>query len=243
MALIQILGYIFESVAIISGVIAAITAIHRDPKYRANQLMASSMIFIALYAFLIMLYDISFFQTGNPKIIYFSYPQAIIAIVGASIFLFLTMQTIINSSHWLAVWWHWGIHIIILVIFGILVNVVDFITIIESENVDTQINLWVLAIVVILLLYYLSQSIWTTYVHGIKKSHGNSKKKLIIFESGLIIDFIAIFVNVLSQMASNISTGQILDLIFFGLIAVGNVIYSVSFILPSANLKACIDCD
>lgn len=243
MVFIQTLGYIFEAVAIVSGIIAAIMALKRDPSYRANQLMFISMIFISLYVSLIMLYDVVFFQTGNPSIIFFSYPQAIISIVGASIFLYLTMQTIIKSSHWLSIWWHWGIHVIILVVFGVILNLVDFITInTESEAVDTQISLWVMGVVVLLILFYLTRSIWITYAHGIKKSTENSKKKLWIFEVGLLVDYLAIFVNVFSQITTSVQTGQILDVVFFGLIAVGNILYSISFLIPSSNLKACIEC-
>lgn len=243
MGTLQILGYIFESIALISGGIAAYFAIQRDPKKRVNQLMAIAMVSITLYILFIMIYDVVFNLTNNPQIILISYPQAIISIVASSIFLYLTMQTITRSSLWLNTWWHWGIHVIILFIFGIVINVVDFISINIAENVDTQISYWVLAIVVFLVLFYLSQSIWIIYKHGIQKSTGRSRQKLQIFAYGLFCDFFSIFVNIAAQITSNQVFGQTMDVVFFGMIALGNVIYSISFSLPSEKGTSCITCD
>ena len=238
----QIIGYIFEFVAIIAGVIAGYSALKKDPKYKVNQLMAAAMFSLALYVTFIMLYDIVFYITGNPSIVYISYPQALVFIIAGAMFLYLSMEAILKSTEWLKIWWHWGIHLVLLIGFAIVINIVDFIDILESESVDTQINIYILGVVILIVLYYLITSFYITYFHGIRKTTNTTQKKLKIFEIGLLIDILAVFVNIYSQITTNETMSPILDMIFFAMIAIGNIIYSIGFLLPSEDSKACIKC-
>ncbi len=239
----QYLGYIFEGISVLSGIIAGISALKKDPKYRINQLMASALFFMAFYVGFIMLYDIVFFETGNPNIIYISFPLALVCIVAASMLLYLSMKCITDSTDWLKTWWHWGIHLIILILFTIFITIYDFIEINTSEVVDTKMNPYVLGIVILIVLFYLIQSIFITYTHGIRRTGGITQKKLVIFEMGLLTNLVAVFVNIFSQLTENVIAGQILDVIFFGFLAVGNILFSIGFLISPSETKACLQCD
>jgi hypothetical protein len=124
----------------------------------------------------------------------------------------------------------------------IFINIIDFITILESESVDTQINIYVLGVVILIVLYYILTSLYITYIHGIRKTTNSTQKKLKIFEIGLVVDLLSVFVNIYSQITTNETMSPILDMIFFGMIAIGNIIYSIGFLLPSEDSKTCIKC-
>ncbi|MHA1520775.1 MAG: hypothetical protein ACTSRK_11385 [Promethearchaeota archaeon] len=221
----QLLGYIFEITAIVAGILTALIIFSKKSKYLANTFMAFGNLFIGLYVAFILVYDI----IGKTWAIQTFLPIAMTCILIGTLMLFFSMLCIIKSDKWFDDWYHWVPYVLIVIAYAIyILTNKNFITILDTEVVNTQIDLIPLGILVVLLLFFLGASEYVVIFFGIKKTEGDSRKKMNLFSTGIIFGIIAILINVVSQIMAEGTLGEILDVIFFGTLAICVVLLSIA---------------
>ncbi len=221
----QILGYIFEITAIVAGILTAIIIFSKKNKYLANTFMAFGNLFIGLYVAFILAYDI----IGEPWAIQTFLPIAMCCILIGTLMIFFSMMCIVKSEKWFDNWSRWVPYVLIVIAYGVyILTNKNFITILETEVVNTQIDLIPLGILVVLLLFFLGASEYVVIAFGIKKTEGDSRKKMKLFSTGILFGILAIIFNVVSQIVAEGALGEIFDVLFFGVLAVCVVFLSIA---------------
>jgi hypothetical protein len=204
--------------------------------------MALATTLIGSYLFTIFIYD--YFTPDLTSIFpsLFLKMGMIFALIGGTLFYF-TMQCMVNSTSWFSVKMRWIPYILIdlaAIIFFIAVPLIDTFELNPNPDffqgrVNVQIFMGPLIVMVVLLFYYILSSIFYLQGHGIKKAEGTSKRKMVIFQTGLIIFLIAMFVNASSQFVSG-TVGIVLDVIFLGMVSIGLAFLAASLLYtPKSN--------
>ena len=126
-------------------------------------------------------------------------------------------------SLFLLIWNHY--------IFGGIVTRSDWVTVLSYQPVDTQLYIFVLIPLIILLFVFLISSTLTIYTYGVKKTEGLRKHNMQRFLAGILIAICGVIINVLGQIPpiggislGTITLSQILDLVFFAVIAVSVIV-------------------
>jgi hypothetical protein len=225
--LLQVLGYIFELIGFLAGIIIAVAVLKRDSEYAGNRMMALAAILIGMYPGGILIYDI----IGTDLVIEIFLRVAIISMLFGGLSLFITMQIMVHSSAWLKFKERYVPYTIGLIVFAVWIIITDFITIIHTTGtVNTQTDPLPLMLMVLVIVFFLLLTMFDLYLHGIKKAQGVQKKKMTIFFSGLAICFLAIILTVASNLTSNVDLGAILDVFFFMVLAIGMVVMMLGFV-------------
>ena len=221
----QILGYIFEIIAIVAGILTAILIFAKKSKYLANIFMAFGNLFIGLYVAFILAYDI----IGEAWAIQTFLPIAMCCILIGTLMIFFSMLCIVKSDKWFDIWYRWMPYVLIVIAYGVyILTNQNFITILDTEVVNTQINFVPLGILVGLLLFFLGASEYIVIVFGIKKTEGDTKKNMKLFSTGTLFGILAILFNVVSQIVAEGVLGELFDVLFFGVLAVCVVFLSIA---------------
>jgi hypothetical protein len=233
MATLQTIGYIIEAITILAGVISIYYVLRRNRKYLGNVMMASSIGCVTLYIFSITVYDIFLPITENEIWVDIFLPIAMFAIVSAGMFMFFTMMTMTKGAWWVKNLKKSGIYIAVVAAWGIFIlsQGWKYIWVDDYEIVDTGQNLFLKIILGVVLLFFIVGSIILTYKSGIKKTDGITKKKLIRFEIGLCIMLFALIFNIVKGfVGGGPNVGGILDMIYFGILAGGTVVFAISIL-------------
>lgn len=223
----QIIGYIFEIIAIVAGLLTATYIFVKRAKYLGNIFMGLGNLFIGVYVLFILLYD----YIGEAWAILTFLPIAMCCIMLGTMFVFFSMMCFVNSDKWFKIWYHWLPFIAISAAYSIyILTNQTFIEILDTELVNTKLDLIPLAILVVILLFYLGSSEYLVVVHGIKKTTGSSKQKMKRFSGGIIVGIIAILINILSQILANETIGTSLDVLFFATLAICVILLTLAII-------------
>ncbi|MBD3353212.1 MAG: hypothetical protein GF364_17160 [Candidatus Lokiarchaeota archaeon] len=223
--MLQQLGWFFEALGTLAGIIAAVFVLRKNKRYIGNILMAISLILISSYIGAILIYDLAL----NAIVIQILYRIAISSLLVGTMLLYFTMQIMVHSSTWLdnkKKIIPWIIAVIGFIIWIIIDEVVD---IVDIETANTQIRLMPLLVLVLFILVFLITSIVDLYLHGIRKIKRERKMHMIIFLTGLIICLISIGISIASQIVSDVETGQLLDVIFFAVLSLGMIVVAIGF--------------
>ncbi len=234
MAVLQWLGYVFEAIGFISGLIMAYFVIKQNPKYIGNKLMALSALGIAGYIGGIFLYDV----IATERAIQILYRIAMPFILIGAISMYYTMQIMVHSSSWLRQTWKKIVPVLIIGAFTVYISIADVIEVNSLEVVDTTLDLFPLLFVSFWVLGLILASIIDLYLHGIRKMKGQSKKHMLIFMAGLIINLFALILTVISNLISNAEIAAIFDVLFFLVLAIGTGFMSFSFIQKARAVKS-----
>jgi hypothetical protein len=118
---------------------------------------------------------------------------------------------------------------VIIFIYGVAICFIDFLEILPGDQVNTQTsNMIPLYILIAGVVYFIVYSMVGLYKYGINKSEGVRKKKMITFFSGLAVSMLAVVINVLSNILPD--PLGILDVIFFGVLAIAMVVMTFGFV-------------
>ncbi len=229
--MLQELGYIFELLGTIAGFLMAFYVLRQNKKYIGNQLMAASTIFISFYIGSIFIYDV----VATELAVQIFYRIALISIMLGASFMYFTMQVMVHSSSWLRKRYNYIVPILIIIGFAIYLILTDFITIINLDMVDTQIDLIPLATVSLWVLVFLIASIVDLYLHGLRHAKGKTKKNMTIFMAGLLINLLAIVFTIIANLITNPEVGTLLDVLFFLTLAIGMGVMTFGFVKKRKN--------
>ncbi|MHA1111066.1 MAG: hypothetical protein ACTSRE_08175 [Promethearchaeota archaeon] len=226
--LLQILGFIFEGIGLIAGITIAIVVLKRDLRYVGNQLMATAMFLLGLYMGAILFYDIVYPIVKLDWIIQTFYRICVIALFFGTMFLYFSTKVMSQSSAWLTKK-NTIPYALTILAYSIMIWFIPFLTIVSGDQVNTQTEImWPLYILIAGVAYFIVLSMIGLYRFGISKSEGSHRKKMIIFFSGLAVSMLAIVINVLSNILAD--PLGILDIIFFGVLAIAMITMTFGFI-------------
>ncbi|TFG20990.1 MAG: hypothetical protein EU530_01485 [Promethearchaeota archaeon] len=230
----QLLGFIFEGIGLISGIIIATVVLKKDSKYVGNRLMAAAMILLGVYMGSILSYDILYpiFPTQD-WIVQGLYRICVIALFFGTMFLFFTIRVMCLSSAWLTKR-NTIPYAIIILVYSITIWFIDFLEILPGDQVNTQTKIMIpLYILIAGVAYFIIFSMIGLYRFGIRKSEGLKRMKMVIFFSGLAVSMLAIVINVLSNILAD--PLGVLDVLFFGTLAIAMVVMTFGFVGRQAD--------
>lgn len=228
----------FEGITTTVCLVLAIIVFLRSRKNLPNIYMASSFLCFALYTGGVLVYDI--FATGPSGDIFIDIfiRLSLVSILFASMFLYFAMMGQGHSRMWytfkkntypwmgivtayslfLVIWNHW--------FFGS-----DWVGILSYQPVDTSLMIFVLIPLIVLLFIFLISSTSVIYNYGVRKTEGLRKHNMQRFLVGILIAVGGAIINVLGQippigevLLGSITLSQILDLVFFAVIAVSVIV-------------------
>ena len=221
------LSYTFEIIAIIAAFYSTYRILKRKSKLLCSNLMAVGTIFIGLYVSFVFLYDV--IQTLWSIEIFLRI--AMISILTATLFFFYSMNCMVSSSSWFQDKIKWVPYIIVIIGYTIYLILAPLVDVVSTDPLNISISLLPLAIMVIMMFHFLGASLSKLFRFGIKKTEGLSQKKMKIFAFGMILSVISIFINVASQIFSDSTAGEILDVVFFFSLACSVVVIAFGFLL------------
>lgn len=222
------ISQIFQIIAALAAIVSIIYLYRKDAKYIGNQLMILTMISLILYAISTFIYDI----LGIGIVILILVRVGVLAGMFAGYFVYLSMQTMVNSSLWFDEKKNWLPHLIILIIISlyfIFSDSVDY-TLLPEDGVNVIISMSVTIITGIPLFLFVLISIIIIIRNGIQKTTGILQSKMKIFRNGLMIIFIAIVIVISSNFVAE-AIGIIFDSLTFLLMGIGSVLMTIGFIL------------
>ena len=228
----QVLGIILEVGICLVGMLATYLILRKNPRYLGNQIMASSTFGLALYALFILLYDL----IATAWAIMVFYRIALSMILAAVTAIFFSMKVIVESTKWFQFTKNWLPYVIWWAGFT-LYMIIDqnFIRIIESDVVNTQISIIPLAVMLGSILALLFYSMFTLYTQGIKNTSGISQARMKRFGAGLLVNMLALFVNIPGQLVSDPEVGAILDMLFFLTMFIAVIVLTSSFLMKGED--------
>ncbi len=221
------LTYTFEIIAIIAAFYSTYKILNRKSKLLCNNLMAAGTTFIGLYVLFVFLYDM--IQTLWSIEIFLR--LGMFSILTATMFFFYSMNCMVSSSSWFQNKKMWVPYIIIIIGYTIYLILTPLVNVVSYEPINISISMIPLVIMVIFMLYFLISSLVILFRFGIKKTEGLSQKKMKIFAIGVILSVVSIFINVASQIFSDSTAGEILDVVFFFSLACSVVVIAFGFLL------------
>ena len=225
------LTYTFEIIAIFAAFYSTYRILKRKSKLLCSNLMAVGTTFIGLYVLFVFLYDI--IQTLWSIEIFLR--MGMFSILTATLFFFYSMNCMVSSSAWFQNKKIWTPYIIVIIGYTIYLILTPLVEVISATPLNISISLLPLAIMVVMMLHFLGASLSKLFRFGIKKTEGLSQKKMKIFAIGLILSVISIFINVASQIFSDSTAGEILDVVFFFSLACSVVVIAFGFLLEPKN--------
>ena len=227
-----------EVFGFIVGLISAISILRKDSKYLANIYLALANILIGIYLICIFTYDI----IGELWAIKLFLRIGMISLLFATLFIYYAMIIIMKSSQVFKETKWVYVNLVIGIAIAIYFIVEDFIREIPSVevggNVNIQIDIIPLALILVYLFYLTTISLYITFKYGINKIPKGEKgyTKIRSFGVGLILFILTLFVNVVSQITSNVLLGVIFDILTFSILVLGMLFISFS-VLDFSFLK------
>ncbi len=233
-----IITHYIEVFGFIVGLISAYSIFRKDSKYLANIYLTLSNILISIYLICIFTYDIIeelwainvFLRIG------------MISLLFATLFIYYAMIIIMKSVQVFKETKMVYVNLLIGIAIAIYFIIDDFIHEIESVegggNVNIQIDKIPLVMILVYLFYLTTISIIITFKFGISRISKGEKgySKIRSFGVGLILFILTLFVNVVSQITSDVVLGVIFDVLTFSILVLGMLFISFS-VLDFSFLK------
>ena len=226
--MIEIITYVFEFILMVLSFIASFLVNRKKSKSevpQSNLFLSISTIFVGLYALSTIIYSllrqewaiIAFLKVG------------MISIVLAVFCLFLTIQILISSSKWISIHKYYFISLLAATtILTLLLIFTDFIEIIDIKTSETHFNPVIYYPFAIYVAFILIFSTFSTYYYGIRKSTGESRKRMLLFFFGLLIMLGGLIVD---TIGNTIEIEIIFDFLLFCFLSVGISFVTASFLI------------
>ncbi|MHA1583884.1 MAG: hypothetical protein ACTSVU_09105 [Promethearchaeota archaeon] len=222
--------YYFEITCFLVGIIAANLVLRRNPKYLPNRFLALAMFLIGFYEFCIFIYD----AIDQEWAVFVFLRIGMIAVLFGDMFIYFTMRCMVDSTKWLDDKLKWVPFVIIVVGISIYFAIGNYINVEAGEvgNVDVHIGYLPMALMGGTMLFFTTFSIIYLQFYGVKKSEGNHRKKMLIFEIGLYVSLFSLFIITASQFLSD-SLGILFDVLGLLILSIAMVVFSLGFLLKN----------
>jgi hypothetical protein len=226
----RFLGLLSELITSITGLFLMFFVYRKNPDYTGNKLISISIGSVGMYTLFVFIYDI----IQKEWAIKFFLPIAISFIVIGAMLFYFTMKVLIYSTKWFEKKIKWGVFIIIVLIFIIVINFGDFVTVTNLNPVNSSFDLIPLSIMALLLFYFILASLYYINTVAIKILEGIAKKRIMYFRLGLYIFLLSLCVNVVTNLFDNM---EILDLVFYFLLFIGEGTFAYAFLFKNDEKK------
>lgn len=221
------LEYIFEGIAALASFLSAIVVLRKNSKYIGNRLMFATFFLFGTYISSLLTYGI----IKTELIIHILFRVGINCLLYGMLFLFFTMQVMVHSSAWITNKNHVFPFIIPAGVWSIW-TIFAHLDILSTDPVNTSMALAPLIFLILSSFGLLISSLISLYKHGIKETKGEDRKKMQIFMVGLGINLVALLISLAAQLESE---GILMDIIFFVVLAAGQVIIAYGFTRNTKN--------
>ena len=229
----QIMGFLSEGLGTLAAIIMATLVLRKDPSYVGNRLMAAASIGIGGYMGFILWYDLF----PSPLSVQVLLRLALISILFGTLFLYFTMQVMVHSSAWLDNKMNIIPGIVYMTALSTAIVFLRFITIVDLEVVNTQIDMLPLAIIIASTLLFLLITAFDLYYHGIRHVQGQQRKNMMTFFIGLLTAIGSIILTIIANILEDQAIGAVFDVLFFSTLAVAIVLMAIGFGGKSSSNK------
>ncbi|MFX1339018.1 MAG: hypothetical protein ACFFDK_10445, partial [Promethearchaeota archaeon] len=222
----EIITYIFEFITMVISFSATLMLINQK-KYSqvplGNNFLALANSCVGIYALSTIIYSF----IGQEWAVIAFLKLGMVAVTIAVLFLFFTMQTLIYSSKWIKIHkFRFWVPLLISLVISLVLIITDFIEVKDAATAETHFQPIPFALFAIFVASMLFYSAFSLHYFGIRKSTGNSRKRMQFFFIGLILIISALIVDVLGNIIEN----EILfDTLLFGILSCGVTFVAGSF--------------
>ncbi len=223
----ELITYIFEFIAMVISFFAAFLLIKQKKLSQVplgNTFLALANTCVGIYALSTIIYSI----IGQEWAVITFLKLGMVAIVMAVLLLYFTMQVLIYSSKWIKIhkvrFW---IPLVISLVITLVLIITDFIIVIDAATAETHFQPIPFALFAIFVAFMLIYSAFTLYSFGIRKTTGNSRKRMQFFFIGLIFIIAALVIDVLGNIIEN---EVLFDTLLFGVLSCGVLFVATSFL-------------
>ena len=223
----ELITYIFEFITTILSFFAALLLIKQKKDSQVplgNMFLTLASSFVGIYALSTIIYSI----IGQEWAVLVFLKLGMIAILMAVLLLYFTMQVLIYSSKWIKI--HklrfWVPLCTSLVISFVLVFT-DYIIVIDAKTAETHFQPIPYTLFAIFVAFMLIYSTFSMYSFGIRRSTGNSRKRMQFFFIGLLFIIGSLIIDVLGNIIEN---EVLFDTLLFGILSCGIIFVAGSFL-------------
>lgn len=224
----MILSIIFEFITAIVSFSAAILLFNKSKKSAValgTIFLGMGILMLGVYALCTIIYSLIL----EELVIIFFMEIGMSCLVFGVLFLFLTMQVLIFSEHWIRKdnKWMWLAAICATVI-SIVLIVMDHIKVVEVATADTTFAVILpFALFAVFIGFILIYSVIALAYFGISKNKGDARRRMIVFFIGLLLLIGALVSEIIGNA---IESDAITDPILFGLLAAASMCYALAFL-------------
>jgi len=217
------LNLIAASIVSITGFITAANAYRKDKTFLGNKLLMGAMLMVGMYGIFVVIEQ----GTMNEALSNIFGPLEYVSLLFGIIFLYLTMNVIINSSKWLErnfiVWFLFAYAIA----FSITIYAWEpAFEVIVTNRTDIKIHPIMLAFFGGMILFVLIYSIFVTYGKGVRNAEGELRKKMIMASLGFVLCIASLILEVLNTFYPE---GDWMDVLFFIVFAAAMLFLGTGF--------------
>ena len=223
----ELITYVFEFITMIISFFAALLLLKQKKISQVplgNIFLTLASTFVGIYALCTIIYSI----IGQEWAVIAFLKLGMIAILMAVLLLYFTMQVLIYSSksikmHKLRFW----VPLCISLAISLVLVVTDYIIVIDAKTAETHFQPIPFALFAIFVAFMLIYSAFSMYSFGIRKSTGNSRKRMQLFFLGLLFIIGALIIDVLGNIIEN---EVLFDTLLFGILSCGVIFVAGSFL-------------
>ena len=226
--MLEIINYILQTFMSIGAFYVSYLIFNRDKKYIGNKLLSSALGLLGGYSLFLLIYKLINQEWALQIFLRISF----VSVTFSVFFLYLTIQVLTHSQQWLFTYkLRWAIPIILAAAISILLISTDWIHVENNDlvNMDySDLQFIIFALYIAIMLVY---SIMRLYTGGVKKTEGNSKKRMQIFLTGLIFALLGLVMEALNSLFKGY--GELFDLLLFSCLTTANAFMSLTFLLKN----------
>lgn len=223
---------VFEGITSVVSLICVILVLKQNFKELKNKLMAFSLGMVGCSTLSVFIYD----SIQQEWAVYAFAPISILAIFFSVTGFYLTVQLLIHSEFWWEKSINWVLPLFLCVAYTFVLFIWNPFTIVSLEPyVNTSVDILFLIPALLLIIGYLTFSLFQIYFSGIKQTTGAARFRLILVFSGISVSLFSVIVNILGQLLATGEYGYMWDIGYFFCVMLGMIILAMGFILKSVT--------
>ena len=232
--MIELITYVFEFITMVISFFAALLLLKQKKNSQVplgNIFLTLASSFVGIYALSTIIYSI----IGQEWAVIAFLKLGMIAILMAVLLLYFTMQVLIYSSKWIKIhklrFW---IPFCIALTIALVLAFTDYIIVIDAKTAETHFQPIPYALFAIYVAFMLIYSAFSIYSFGIRKSTGNSRKRMQLFLVGLLLIIGALIIDVLGNIIEN---EVLFDTLLFVALSSGVIFVAGAFFGKKSTIK------
>lgn len=222
----ELITYIFEFLTLIISFFIALLLLKQKTNSQVplgNTYLSLASLCVGIYALSTIIYSV----IGQEWAVIIFLKLGMIAILLAVLLLYFTMQILIYSSKSISIhksrFW---IPLCVCLVIALVLVFTNYIIVVDARTAETHFQPVPFALFALFVAFMLFYSVISMYSFGIRKSEGNSKKRMEYFLIGLLFVISALIIDVLGNVIEN---EVLFDTLLFATLSLGVIFVAGAF--------------